>query len=149
MEALQEAHQVLDTMLGHLGFAATVEPQDSEEGPSLQISTEESKLILGRNGERLDDLQFLVNKIVQKQFPDAPRIRVDCEHFRVKQEEDLCKEARDLAAKAKESGKPMRMKELNAYHRRIVHNALVDDPDIETFSPRSDDRMKRVEIRPK
>ncbi|NNC90654.1 MAG: single-stranded DNA-binding protein [Akkermansiaceae bacterium] len=149
MEALHEAQQVLDTMLGHLGFAATVEEQDSEEGPALQITTAESKFLIGRNGERLDDLQFLVNKIVQKQHPDAPRIRVDCESFRVRQEEKLCEEARELAARAKDSGKPMRMKPLNAYHRRIVHNALVDDPDIETFSPRSDDRMKRIEIRPK
>ena len=149
MEALQEAHQILDGMLGHLGFAVTIEEQDSEEGPSLQISSADSKFLIGKNGERLDDLQFLVNKMVQKQHPDAPRIRVDCEHYRVRQEEKLCQLAVDLAAKAKATGKPMRMKPLNAYHRRIVHNALVDDPEVETFSPRSDDRMKRIEIRPK
>ena len=43
----------------------------------------------------------------------------------------------------------MRMRPLNAYHRRIVHNALVDDDEIETVSPRSHDRLKRIEIRPK
>lgn len=146
---MKQAHEVLDTMLGHLGFAATIAEEEGGEGPSLQISCADSKFLIGKGGERLDDIQFLVNKILQKKDPDAPRVRVDCEHYRVRQEEKLCDWARELAEKAKSSGKTMLMKPLNAYYRRIVHNALVDDPDIETGSPKSGDRMKRIEIRPK
>lgn len=149
MEALSAAHQLLDKMLGQLGFSATIEEQDSPEGPSLQIMTEDSRLLIGKHGERLDDLQYLVNRILQKKMDDPPRIRIDCDHFRVRQEEKLVNTARELAEKAKDSGKPMKMRPLNAYHRRIVHNALIDDEEVETVSPRGDDRMKRILIRPK
>ena len=149
MEALSAAHQILEQMIGQLGFSATIEEQDSPEGPSLQIMTEEGGLLIGKHGDRLDDLQYLVNRILQRKMEDPPRIRVDCDHFRVRQEESLVGTARELAEKAKATGKPMKMRPLNAYHRRIVHNALVDDDEIETVSPRSDDRLKRILIRPR
>ena len=149
MEALSAAHQILENMLSNLGFAASIEEQDSGEGPSLQILTEESRFIIGKHGDRLDDLQYLVNRILQKKMEDPPRIRIDCDHFRVRQEERLAETARELAEKAKASGKPMKMRPLNAYHRRIVHNALIDDDEVETISPKSDERLKRILIRPK
>jgi spoIIIJ-associated protein len=148
MEAVQQAHEILGTMLAKLGFDATIEEETTEEGPSLQITSESSNLLIGKHGDRLDDLQYLVNRILQKHDPDAPRVRVDCDRYRADQEERLAEQARGLAEKAKDSGKPMRMRPLNAYHRRIVHNALVDDPDVETVSPRGPDRLKRIEIRP-
>lgn len=148
MEALSEGHQILESMVTQLGFNVTIEEEESEEGGCLQILTEESGLLIGKHGDRLDDLQYLVNRILQKKVQDPPRVRVDCDHFRVRQEEKLIATARDLADKAKESGKPMKMRPLNAYHRRIVHNALVDDDEIETISPRSDERLKRIVIQP-
>lgn len=149
MEALSAAHKILETMLGHLGFTATIEEQDSPEGACLQIMTEESSLLIGKHGDRLDDLQYLVNRILQKKMEDPPRIRVDCDHYRVQQEEKLVTLARDLAEKAKSTGHPQKMRPLNAYHRRIVHNALLDDEEVETVSPRSDERLKRILIRPR
>ncbi len=149
MEAISAAHQILENMVTNLGFSATIEEQDGEEGASLQITTEESSLLIGKHGERLDDLQYLVNRILQKKMEDPPRIRVDCDQFRVRQEEKLVATAQELAEKAKESGKPMKMRPLNAYHRRIVHNALIDDDEVETVSPKSEDRLKCILIRPK
>ena len=148
MEALSEARQVLESMVTQLGFEVNIEQEESEEGACLQILTEESGLLIGKHGDRLDDLQYLVNRILQKKVQEPPRVRIDCDHFRVRQEEKLIAPAKDLAEKAKESGKSMKMRPLNAYHRRIVHNALVDDGEIETFSPRSDERLKRIVIRP-
>ena len=150
MEALQEGRKILEEILGKLGFSATIEEEGSgDEGGCLQISSEESSLLIGKHGDRLDDLQYLVNRILQKQLPDAPRVRLDCDRYRAEEEDRLAEQARGLAEKAKDTGKPMRMRPLNAYHRRIVHNALVDDDEIETVSPRSHDRLKRIEIRPK
>ena len=148
MEALSEAHQILESMVTQLGFEVTIEEEQSEEGACLQILTEEGGLLIGKHGDRLDDLQYLVNRILQKKIQDPPRIRVDCDRFRVRQEEKLIETAQELAAKAKESGKSMKMRPLNAYHRRIVHNALIDDDEVETVSPRSDERLKRILIRP-
>lgn len=148
MEALSEAHQILEAMVTHLGYEVTIEEEKSEEGACLQVLTEESDLLIGNHGDRLDDLQYLVNRILQKKMQDPPRIRIDCDHFRVRQEEKLITTARELADKAKDSGKPMKMRPLNAYHRRIVHNALIDDDEVETVSPRSDERLKRILIQP-
>ena len=148
MEALSEAHQILEAMVTHLGYEVTIEEEESEEGACLQVLTEESDLLIGNHGDRLDDLQYLVNRILQKKMQDPPRIRIDCDHFRVRQEEKLITTARELADKAKDSGKPMKMRPLTAYHRRIVHNALIDDDEVETVSPRSDERLKRILIQP-
>ena len=105
--------------------------------------------MIGKHGDRLDDLQYLVNRILQKQMPDAPRVRLDCDRYRAQEEERLADQARSLAEKAKDSGQSVRMRPLNAYHRRIVHTALAEDDEIETISPGGSDRLKRIEIRPK
>ncbi len=143
----EAARKILDTMLGHLGFPVTIEIQETEEGPCLQVLTSESQYLIGRNGERLDDLQYLVNRVLRKHFPDAARVRVDCEHYRAIQEDKLAEEVNGLAERVKASGKPFRMRPLNAYYRRLVHNALVGHPEVESVSPQGNDRLKRITLR--
>lgn len=147
MTPVEASRKILDTMLGHLGFHVNIEIQETEEGPCLQILTSESKHLIGKNGERLDDLQYLVNRVLKKHFPKAPRIRVDCEHYRAIQEDKLNEEVRAAAEGVKATGKPFKMRPLNAYYRRLVHNALVDHPEVESISPEGDDRLKRITIR--
>lgn len=149
MTSVEAARKILDTMLGHLGFTVNIEIQEAEEGPCLQVLTSESKFLIGKDGERLDDLQYLVNRILKKHFPKSERIRVDCEHYRAIQEDHLIQEVRGLAERVKVSGKPFRMRPLNAYYRRLVHNALVDVDEVESVSPGGDDRLKRITIRPR
>ena len=138
---------MLDSILSKLGFIYSIEQEESEEGTVLQIRTEQGKYLIGRSGDRLDDIQYLVNRILQKKNPDADRVRIDCENYRVEQEQKLCEAVLDAAAKVKETGKPQRLKPLNAYYRRIAHNAIVDDPEIESTSPGGNDRMKRITLR--
>ncbi len=141
------AKKILDTMLGHLGFPVSIELQQHEDGPCLQILTSESRHLIGKDGGRLDDLQYLVNRILRKHFPDAQRIKVDCEHFRAIQEDKLMEEVKGLAERVKASGKALKMRPLNAYYRRLVHNALLDEPEVESVSPSGDDRLKRITLR--
>lgn len=146
MSHLEEAAKILDTMLGHLGIPAKIETQESDDGPCLQIHSSESDLIIGKDGDRLDDIQYLVNRILARQQSDAPRIKVDCEHYRAMREDEMTKEVREIAERVKESGQAHQMRPLNAYYRRLVHNALVDEQDIVTSSPKSNDRLKRITI---
>lgn len=146
---VETASKILDTMLGHLGLAATIETQDTPEGPCLQIHSQDSKVIIGRDGERLDDLQYLVNRILRRQFPKAERIKVDCEHFRTIREDKMAAEIREIAERVKATGTPHKLRPLNAYYRRMVHNILMNDPDIESHSPEGDERLKRITIAPK
>ena len=128
------------------GIAAKIETTEAEDGPCLQIHSSESELIIGKDGERLDDIQYLVNRILARQQKDAPRIKVDCEHYRSMREDEMTKEVQEIAARVKESGQSHQMRPLNAYYRRLVHNALVGDDEIVTSSPNSKDRLKRITI---
>ncbi len=149
MKAEEAAKKILDTMLGHLDFPVNIEIQEGEDGPCLQILTSESQHLIGRDGERLDDLQYLVNRVLKKHFPNAKRVKIDCEHYRAIQEDHLIEEVRGLAERVKASGKPFRIRPLNAYYRRIVHNALVDVEEVESVSPGGSDRLKRITLKPK
>jgi len=146
MTTVESANKILDTMLGHLGLAATIEVQETHDGPCLQIHSTDSKTIIGHDGDRLDDLQYLVNRILRRQFPQAGRIKVDCEHFRTIREDQMAAEIREIAGRVKATGKPHQLRPLNAYYRRMVHNLLIDDPEIQTHSPEGDDRLKRITI---
>ncbi|MFC4994048.1 protein jag [Rubritalea tangerina] len=142
------SEKILVTMLSHLGFSVAVERETTADGLCLQIMMEDSKTIIGRNGDRLEDLQYLVNRILNKHFPDAPRVKVDCDHYRNEQEGKLVEKAKVLADKVLESGKSVRTRPLNAYYRRIVHNALAEVDGVRTASPQGQARYKRIEIMP-
>lgn len=147
MNPAEAATKILDTMLGHLGFTAQIEVEDREEGPCLQILSSQSKFLIGRDGHRLDDLQYMVNRILRRHDEDAPRVKVDCEHYRTIHEDKLIQEVHEVAERVKATGEPAKLRPLNAYYRRIAHNALTDDPEIETHSPQSRDRLKRITVR--
>lgn len=145
-EETDAAAKILDTMLGNLGLPATIEVEETPDGPCLQIRTTDDKPIIGHDGDRLDDIQYLVNRILRRKFHKAPRIKVDCEHFRSIREDKMAAEIREIADRVKATGNPHQLRPLNAYYRRLVHNLLVDDPQITTHSPEGDDRLKRITI---
>ena len=68
MNAAELAEKILDSMLGHLGLASEIEVQETEDGLSLQIFSSEKEIIIGNNGDRLDDIQYLVNRILRRQI---------------------------------------------------------------------------------
>lgn len=149
MTAAQLAENTLDAMLGHLGLAADIQLQETEEGSCLQILSGEKDAIIGNNGDRLDDIQYLVNRIVRRQMPDAERIRVDCEHFRSMQEDNLQEEVREMISLVKTQGKTYRLRPLNAYYRRLAYNVISEEDGITATSPSNNDRLKRISISPK
>ncbi len=149
MTAAESAKRILDTMLGHLGFTATLEIQQTDDGPAIQVMTNEAELLIGKDGDRLDDLQYLVNRILRRHLPKAERIKVDCEHFRAMHEHKLATEVQGIAERVRTTGNPFRMRPLNAYYRRLVYNALLNETDIESHSPDGDDRLKRIVIQRK
>lgn len=146
MSTYLEAENTLKTLLGKLGFEISVEIIESEDSPIFNIISDESDSIIGKNGDRLEDIQYLLNRIVSVKDESAPRIKVDCDGFRKNQEKELLETVKQLAEQVKETGIPEKTKPLNSYYRRIVHNAFVDDAEIETSSPGNDSRFKRIVI---
>ncbi len=144
---VEEAKTILETMLSKLGFEFGVEIVGEGQTAILNISSPDQAILIGKRGDRLDDMQYLVNRILRKKYPDADRVRVDSGGYRAEQEERVADKARKLAEKVKESGRELWMNAMNSYHRRLVHNALVDDPEIETVSEDTGRRDKKILIR--
>ena len=149
MKAAELAGKILDAMLGHLGLVAEIQIQETADGPCLQIFSSEKDTIIGNHGDRLDDIQYLVNRILHRQMPDAVRVKVDCEHFRSMQEDQLQQEVRDLVELVKTDGKTYRMRPMNAYYRRLAYNVIAEEEGISASSLSGDDRLKRIAISPK
>lgn len=146
MEEVAAAEKILAAMLEKLGFEASLEAHDREDGPCLNITSEESSALIGKHGDRLEDLQYLTNRILIKHYPNAPRIHVDCDHYRSNQELSLLEQARELAQAVLEDGKSRKLKPLNAYYRRLAYHALKQVDGVNTSSPEGKARYKRILI---
>lgn len=144
---IQTPKEILDTILGYLGFAFEIKELERDGSLVLQIYTSEADLLIGRRDQTLNDLQVLVNRILLAQDSSAPRIIVDVEHHRDMRDDALIQRAQHLADAVRHGGRPVHTEPLNSYDRRLVHNAFKDDPDVETYSPPDDSRVKRITIR--
>ena len=141
---------ILEKILGSLGFVATVEEHQLGGDLMLDVKTDESGRLIGRQGQTLADLQYLVNRILFQQDQTAPKIMVDVGGYRSQAREALVKKALEAAEKVRRWGDAVELEPLNAFDRRTVHQALKDDPDIETHSIEVDGTEKKVLLlRPK
>ena len=145
----QNPVEILDTMLGYLGFACEYKVSENEKGLSIQVYTPESDKLIGRHGETLEDIQFLLNRILQTQNKRAPKVYLDIEHFRQMRDDNLLARVKDIGNLVRQTGRPYHLDPMNSYDRRIVHNAFKDDPDVESISPSDDARLKRITLRPR
>ena len=143
----QTPRQILETILGYLGFVATVEEQDREGHLILQIRTREPERLIGRRESTLDSLQFLLNRILIARNHEAPRVVVDVEHHRSIRDDTFLHRIQQLANAAREHGRDIETEPLNSYDRRLVHNAYRDDPELVTESQQIDAKIKRITIR--
>ncbi len=139
--------ELLDTMLGYLGFVVQIEEMTNEGGNlTLQIYTEESRRLIGRDGETLEAIQFLLNRLLQAKDRDAKKVIVDCEHYRSMREDRIVQRVRDLADRVRITGRSLQLEPMNSYERRLVHNAFKDDPDVATWSPSDSARIKQITL---
>ncbi len=140
----------LETLLQHLGFTATVTDREVDDQILLDIQTEDPGRLIGRSGQTLGELQFILNRIVFKGDTKVPRIILDVGGYRQQAREQLAKRANEAAEKVRRWGDVVELEPMNAFDRRIVHQTLKDDPDIETQSVEVDGSEKKVIlIRPK
>jgi spoIIIJ-associated protein len=139
--------ELLDTILGYLGFVVEIQEQQNESGNlTLQLYTEEANRLIGRDGETLEAIQFLLNRLIQAKDKDAPKVIVDCEMYRSMREDQIVQRVRDLAERVRLSGRSLQLEPMNSYERRIVHNAFKDDPDVATWSPSDSARIKQITL---
>jgi spoIIIJ-associated protein len=142
--------EILEKILATLGFPGAVEEHKFDDGLMLDVKTDESGRLIGRQGQTLADLQYIVNRILFQQDQTAPKVMLDVGGYRSQAREALVVKAKEAAEKVRRWGDAVEMEPLNAFDRRIVHHALRDDPDVETHSVEVDGTDKKALIlRPK
>ena len=124
----------LEKILQLLGFPAAIEEHILDDGVLLDVKTEDSGRLIGRQGQTLSDLQYITNRLLFQQDPTVPKVTVDVSGYRAQAREALVKKAKDAAEKVRRWGDIVELEPLSSFDRRIVHHALKDDPDIETHS---------------
>jgi spoIIIJ-associated protein len=129
-----DSKATLEKLLDLLGFTATIEEHQMDDGTLLDVKTEDSGRLIGRQGQTLSDLQYITNRLLFQQDPSAPKIMVDVAGYRAQAREALVKKAKEAAEKVRRWGDVVELEPLNAFDRRIIHQALKDDPSIETHS---------------
>jgi len=134
--AAGRARALVEEVLGLFGVACTVTVHEGAEPGSilLAVTGEESGLVIGRRGQTLDALEYLVNRVVGRDGERGGRIVVDVERYRERRQEALEQLARRLAEKAKVTGRVVSVNPMSPRDRRIVHLTLQDDSGVATRS---------------
>ena len=144
-----EPKATLETLLHHLGFDATVEEHHLEEGILLDVKTEDSGRLIGRQGQTLADLQYLTNRLLFQQDTQAPKAMVDVGGYRAQAREALVKRAKEAADKVRRWGESVKIGPFNAFDRRVIHLHMEKDRELEAVSEGEGNEagMKKMIIR--
>ena len=141
---------ILEKLLQSLGFEATVNQNDLEGQVFLDVQTNDPGRLIGRQGQTLSELQYITNRLIFKEDPESPKVTLDVGNYRSQQRDALLLKAKEAAEKVRRWGDIVELEPLNAFDRRIVHNALKDDPTIETHSVEVEGTDKKaILLRPK
>jgi spoIIIJ-associated protein len=145
-----QAKSILEEILKSLGFEASVEEHPLEDGVLLDVKTDDSGRLIGRQGQTLSDLQYITNRILFQQDPSTPKVLIDVGGYRAKARETLVQKARAAAEKVRRWGDIVEMEPLSAFDRRVIYNSLKDDPGIEASSVEVEGTTKKaILLRPK
>ena len=100
----------------------------------VELKGDDMGILIGKRGQTLDSLQYLVSLVVNKDSEDYIRVKVDTEDYRKRRKETLENLAKNIAYKVKRSRRPVALEPMNPYERRIIHSALQNDKYVTTHS---------------
>ena len=144
-EVLAEAQTVLKELLRCMDMDVTIEVSGANV---LNIVGDGSGILIGKRGQTLDALQFVLNRIINKSRDEQVYVNIDTEGYRERHVNQLAGMAVRMAAKARKSGRAVSLERMNPHDRRIIHLALKDDPAVSTKSV-GDGSFKKVVIVPR
>jgi spoIIIJ-associated protein len=139
-------HGIVITMLKKLGIDAEVVGMGDIDGKIyIELSSKESGIIIGKRGNTLDSIQFLLNLLVDSKIRHGRKIIVDIESYRDKRELSLVRLGKSVASYVSRTGKSRLLEPMNPYERRIIHMALQKDEKVFTRSE-GNGTYKRVRV---
>lgn len=128
---------LVDQMLELMGTKAKATVEEDKENEAIKVDIdagEETGLLIGKHGETLDAMQLLLGMMMRQKEEEWVRVILNVGDWREKQEEHLQGLASQAASRARETGEPQTLFNLNPSQRRIIHLALSEEKDIETES---------------
>lgn len=147
-DPVELSDQFLTNVLSHMGINATNLIKKDENTLLVEItdiSPSDMGILIGKRGNTLDSIQYLLSLAVNKNREDYLKVVVDSEGYRAKREATLKKLAGKMAEKAKYSRRPVKLEPMNPYERRIIHSTLQSFDGVNTYSE-GDEPYRRVVI---
>lgn len=124
------------------------EVEERDNGTYITFRGKDLGVLIGRKGETLDALQYLLNLAVSRKTNERTRFILNVEDYRQRREESLIRLARQLSEKARRTGRAVTLEPMSPYERRIIHTALQADSRVYTFSE-GEEPYRKVVISPK
>ena len=142
-----EAKDFLMGVFQAMNMTVVVDVKYDEEEKSMDIdlSGDEMGVLIGKRGQTLDSLQYLVSLVVNKESDDYIKVKVDTENYRQRRKETLENLAKNISYKVKRTKRPVLLEPMNPYERRIIHAALQNDKYVTTHSE-GEDPYRRVVV---
>ena len=131
-----KAVDFLNSVFDAMGLAVDVEVKMNEEEKEMDVNLtgEEMGLLIGKRGQTLDALQYIISLAVNKKSESYIRVKLDTENYRARRKETLENLAKNIAFKVKRSKRSFALEPMNPYERRIIHSALQGNKYVETVS---------------
>ncbi len=145
------ADNFMNTMISSMGIKAVIMIDKDGDNLSVNItdiSPTDMGILIGKRGNTLDAIQYLLSLSINKGKANYIKVLVDIENYRVKREETLINLAKKMAEKAKSTRRPVKLEPMNPYERRIIHSALQNINNITTYSE-GNEPYRRVVIQTK
>ncbi|NBH71478.1 KH domain-containing protein [Clostridiaceae bacterium] len=135
-----KAKEFLDQVFGAMGMQVVIETVvDAKEGElQVMMSGDDMGILIGKRGQTLDSLQYLVSLVVNKETEGYLRVKLDTENYRERRKETLETLAKNISYKVKRTKRPVSLEPMNPYERRIIHSALQNDRYVVTRSEGED-----------
>ena len=150
-DAGHKTMEVVSTILNLAGASAVCTLRSAHDpqsgGPQVDIEGEDAGLLIGRRGETLRSLQFIVNVIVNRNSEQSVRVLLDVEEYRLRRQRALEELAQRVASKVAATGRSVSLEPMPPAERRVIHMALSNNPSVTTESDGWGNR-RRVSINP-
>ncbi len=147
VKALPEeiASQNLQVLLDGMKIDYEIEKVEVKDGViRINIIGKDMGLLIGRKGETLNAVQFILGLIVNRKLEERVRVVLDVEDYRLRKEDSLTSLALNLSDKVKQTRRSVVMRPMSPHERRVVHTALQGDPEITTFSQGEEPNRKVI-----
>ena len=129
----------------NMAVVVDVKYDEAENTMDIELSGDEMGVLIGKRGQTLDSLQYLVSLVVNKEKDDYIRVKVDTENYRQRRKETLENLAKNISYKVKRTKRSVSLEPMNPYERRIIHSALQNDRYVTTHSE-GEEPFRRVVV---